>query len=111
MDVQELLQGISLATSMMFLVASFYLIRISKPQARWIYIGFAIAWIANIAFYVAVLFANVSGHDWSALLRVFTNGLFGTWLIIISCEKFCTMEKYKNFKKRINSWNQKSQRQ
>ena len=111
MDVQELLQGVSLATSVVFLVASFALIIISKPQARWIYIGFAIAWIANIVFCVAVLFFNISEHDHSLLLRVFTNGFFGFWLIIVLCEKFCKTEKYKNFKIRIKIWNQKSLQQ
>lgn len=97
MGVQE----ITLATSIVFLVASFYLLATSKPAAKWIYMIFVVAWIANIAFYLGVLYFGLSGHDWSTLLRLFTNGCFGTWLIISSCEKFYETGRLKNLKTRM----------
>lgn len=94
----------NLITSVIFLIASVFLVLKSTSSSRWIYMVFSVAWVANISFYVWIIFFNTYQHDMSSILRLFTNCCFGIWLVILSCEKLCANI---NIKARIKTWNLK----
>lgn len=80
-------QALSLVASVVFFIFSIYLVFISKPDVKWIYVTFAFGWLAGIVFYVRYIYFGGGSHDLSSMLRLFQNMTFGIWLIIISFEK------------------------
>lgn len=97
-------EAVPLWTSVFFFIISIVQILVSNPDSKWIYISLAIGWAGGIAFYTLLSFFDLSGHDWSAVLRSFQNIFFGTWTLITLCEKIGSMKRYKNLKTRMKSW-------
>ena len=98
-------QTISLVTSALFLITSLYLVIVSKPQARWIYVQLSFGWIGGIVFYMLPLFENYGGHDFSPVLGIYQNICFGIWILITACERICSGNIHcKNLKTRMKTW-------
>lgn len=101
-------QALSLVASVVFFIFSIYLVFISKPDAKWIYISFSIGWLVGIVFYTGHIYSGeIISYDLSLMFRLFQNMFFGTWLIVTSFEKIfegSSTSKYNTTKEKVRIW-------
>lgn len=104
MDTVET-QMLSLIMSIFFLVVSIIHVFISRLQSKWIFVLFSLGWLAEIVFYVYILYFGGDGHSFSAGLRSFQNIIFGGWMVLTLFEKISVMDFYKKIKTRMKHGN------
>lgn len=91
-----------LTMSVIFSLASLYMIYVSKPKVKWIYISFFLGHFGGVIFYCAILCFDATGHNLSSILRLFQTMSFGTWLLSAAFSKAMSRVKEKNLKTRMD---------